>query len=99
MIAASSADVTRVSLPRLLRALATLASILCLGLFAHAQTPPPVAQLELAAPDATEFILRGTIPVPPHTFPRPDGRSLLPMTGSTCSRPISQTTRMLAQQS
>jgi hypothetical protein len=34
-----------------------------------------VAVLELAAPVATEFTLRGTIPVPPGTYPRPDGRS------------------------
>lgn len=32
-----------------------------------------VAILELAAPASTEFILRGTIPVPPNTFPRADG--------------------------
>lgn len=79
MTAASSADVTRVCphglARRLARALATLATCFCLSVLARAQTPAPVAQLELAAPDVTEFILRGTIPVPPNTFPRPDGRS------------------------
>src|SRR5262245_10285175 len=35
-----------------------------------------VAVLETSAPDAsmTEFVLRGTFPVPPRTFPRVDGR-------------------------
>ena len=35
-----------------------------------------VAVLELEAPSQSKFVLRGTIPVPPDTFPRPDG--LLP---------------------
>jgi hypothetical protein len=34
-----------------------------------------VAVLQLAAPTSTEFILRGTLPVPPQVFPRADGRS------------------------
>lgn len=41
---------------------------------ARAQVPgETVAVLELAAPVATEFTLRGTFPVPPGTFPRQDG--------------------------
>lgn len=32
-----------------------------------------VAILDLACPHASEFTLRGTIPVPPNTFPRADG--------------------------
>jgi hypothetical protein len=34
-----------------------------------------VAQLELAAPNSNEFILRGTIPVPPNIYPRPNNAS------------------------
>ncbi len=36
-----------------------------------------VAVLETRAPILDEFVLRGTIPVPPRTFPRPDGRAPL----------------------
>ena len=32
-----------------------------------------VGKLELPAPSVTSFVLRGTLPVPPGTFPRPDG--------------------------
>lgn len=35
---------------------------------------PTVAVLEVEAP-APSFLLHGTLPVPPHTFPRADGRS------------------------
>ncbi|MCG3136809.1 MAG: hypothetical protein HJJLKODD_00645 [Phycisphaerae bacterium] len=46
-------------------------------------TPPPppppsaevLARLQLPAPELNEFILRGTIPVPAGTFPRPDKQS------------------------
>ena len=47
---------------------------------ALAATPTPaptqgetVAILDLACPHATDFTLRGTIPIPPNTFPRADG--------------------------
>ena len=33
-----------------------------------------VAQMELGAPTSSSFVLHGTIPVPPGTFPRQDGR-------------------------
>lgn len=36
-----------------------------------------LAVLELQAPTQTEFVVRGTVPVPPDIFPRPDG--LLPL--------------------
>ena len=36
-----------------------------------------VAQLETSLPPLDEFLLRGTVPVPPGTFPRSDGRSPL----------------------
>lgn len=38
-----------------------------------ATTGETVAILELAAPTSSEFILRGTIPVPRNTYPRADG--------------------------
>ncbi len=42
----------------------------------RAQAPgETVAVLELAAPQALEFTLRGTFPVPPGVYPRPDGLS------------------------
>src|SRR5262245_2757801 len=34
-----------------------------------------VGFLETQAPALDEFILRGTLPIPPHTFPRVDGRN------------------------
>lgn len=42
------------------------------------QQPQVVAVLETRAPDVAEFLLRGTVPLPPRTFPRADGR--LPFT-------------------
>jgi hypothetical protein len=36
-----------------------------------------VAELELDAPTQTPFVLRGTIPLPPYTFPRADGQTPL----------------------
>jgi hypothetical protein len=47
------------------------------------EAPPPIeggtvlAALELDAPTQSEFVVRGTVPVPPDIFPRPDG--LLPL--------------------
>lgn len=47
------------------------------------EAPPPIeggtvlAVLELQAPTQQEFVVRGTVPIPPDIFPRPDG--LLPL--------------------
>lgn len=52
---------------------------LSLTALADARSDPPpavgemVARLELAAPNATSFVLRGTVPVPRGVFPRDDG--------------------------
>ena len=61
------------------RCLASFA--LLAGLFGgsslHALTPQGaqvVGKFELGAPDVSSFVLRGTLPVPPGTFPRPDGK-------------------------
>ncbi len=67
--------------------------LLCLGLLAFAtppsaqdggaqalslQHPRTVAVLETRAPDATRFLLRATVPLPPGVYPRADGR--IPLT-------------------
>jgi hypothetical protein len=39
------------------------------------QSAQVVAVLETHAPDVAEFLLRGTVPVPPGTFPRSDGKN------------------------
>src|SRR5262245_37791292 len=39
----------------------------------QAATANPVAVLETRTPRLPEFLLRGTVPVPPGTFPRADG--------------------------
>jgi len=36
-----------------------------------------VAELELEAPTQSPFVLRGTVPLPPRTYPRPDGMTPL----------------------
>lgn len=48
-----------------------LGALALLGSAAHAQTH--VATLELAAPSVDTFVLRGTVPVPPFTFPVTNG--------------------------
>lgn len=71
----------RAGFPRPLRAAASwaLGFLGCLGFLGapvHAQSVgDTVARLELESPNATSFIVHGTIPVPPNTFPRPDGKS------------------------
>jgi hypothetical protein len=54
--------------------LAAFRTALVLALLtARAPAQQVLAQLELAAPGQPDFILRGTLPVPPGTYPRPDG--------------------------
>src|SRR5688572_365269 len=43
------------------------------GNFPPAPGGAVVAELELDAPTRSPFVLRGTIPLPPDTYPRPDG--------------------------
>jgi hypothetical protein len=45
------------------------------NLVAHAQNQTVVGAFELGAPQVTNFVLRGTLPVPPDTFPRADGKT------------------------
>src|SRR5262245_911957 len=58
-----------------LAALGSCSVFLLTSRVAQASNGDTVAVLELAAPSSTEFILRGTIPVPPHTYPRADGKT------------------------
>lgn len=64
----------RAALARFALATAALAALLTPDLRAQ-NVGETVAVLELAAPVATEFTLRGTVPLPPGVFPRADGRS------------------------
>ena len=52
-----------------------------------------VALLELEAPTQSPFVLRGTIPVPPRTWPRPDAVTLRWLTNSTATATHSPTRR------
>jgi hypothetical protein len=64
----------------LVRGLLVAASPFLVTPSSSAEAQPPstqqtrlVAVLETRAPDSSEFLLRGTLPVPPGTFPRTDG--------------------------
>jgi hypothetical protein len=57
--------------------LAVCGALLLCGSRAFAQHPDPrtVGVLETRAPAAPQFLLRGTLPLPPGVFPRADGRN------------------------